>query len=143
MLVDANVLLYAADSQSPFHAAARDWLGDHLSGSRPVGFPWESVTAFVRVATHPRASPNPLQPEEAWAQVLDWLSRSVVWSPVPTERHADVLGSLIARYRLTGNHVPDAHLAALAVEHGLSVASADTDFARFTEIHWINPLADA
>ena len=70
-----------------------------------------------------------------------WLASPVAWIPLPTERHAAVLGDLIRRYRLSGNLVPDAHLAALALVHGAEVISADTDFARFTEVRWSNPLA--
>ncbi len=141
MLVDANLLLFAVDSGSPWHRRASDWLTDQLSGEHRVGIPWESLGAFVRVATHPRASDHPLQPDDAWAFVEEWLAVPTVWVPQPTEAHAEVLGGLVRRYRLAGNLVPDAHLAAIAIEHGLEVCSADSDFARFTEIRWRNPLA--
>lgn len=140
MLIDANLLLFAADSLAPFHAGAATWLQEQLNGDRRVGIPWESLTAFVRIATHPRASDHPLKPAEAWRFVTDWLASPTVWIPTATERHEHVLGGLIDRYQLTGNLVPDAHLAAIAIEHGLEVCSADTDFARFTEIRWRNPL---
>ena len=141
MLLDANLLLFAVDADSPFHASSRDWLTTQLNGSRRVGIPWASLTAFLRLSTHPRAARNPLSAGEAWEHVHDWQSCDVVWNPVPTDRHADVLGSLINTYLLTGNLVPDAELAALAIEHGLVVCSTDTDFARFAEIRWLNPLA--
>jgi toxin-antitoxin system PIN domain toxin len=141
MLVDANLLLFAVDSGSPWHRPAAKWLTAQLNGERRVGIPWESLVAFVRVATHPRASDHPLQPDEAWAFVEEWLAAPTVWVPQPTEAHPDVLGSLVRRYRLGGNLVPDAHLAAIAIEHGLEVCSADSDFARFTEVRWRNPLA--
>jgi toxin-antitoxin system PIN domain toxin len=140
MLVDANLLLFAVDSASPWHRPAAGWLTAQLNGERRVGIAWESIGAFVRIATHPRASDNPLEPDEAWAFVEEWLAMPTVWIPQPTEAHDDVLGSLVRRYRLSGNLVPDAHLAAIAIEHGLEVCSADTDFARFTEIRWRNPL---
>ncbi len=141
MLVDANILIFAVDTASPAHEKARTWLEATLNGERRVGLPWESLTAFVRVVTHPRASDHPLRPGEAWAFVLDWLAAPAAWVPLPTDRHADVLGGLVERYRLAGNLIPDGHLAALAMEHGLTVCSADTDFARFTEIDWHNPVA--
>lgn len=141
MLIDANVLLFAVDERSRFHPAARDWLSDQLSGPRRVGIPWQSLTAFLRISTHPRASESPLTSEEAWSHVADWLAADATWVPVPTERHAEVLGELIAKYQLRGNLIPDADLAALAIEHGLTICSADTDFARFPEIRWENPLA--
>jgi toxin-antitoxin system PIN domain toxin len=141
MLIDANLLLYAVDASGPMHAVAARWLEEQLNGGRRVGLPWESLTAFVRIATHPRASAKPLKPAQAWRFVDAWLGLPTVWIPQPTERHVEVLGSLIARYQIAGNLVPDAHLAAIAVQHGLEVCSADTDFARFTEVRWLNPLA--
>jgi uncharacterized protein len=78
--------------------------------------------------------------ERAWRLVRDWLSSPVAWIPQPTERHAEILEAFVGRYRITGNLVPDAHLAAIAIQHGLEICSADTDFARFTEVRWRNPL---
>lgn len=141
MLIDANLLLYAVDAAAPAHARAAAWLTERLNGEHRVGIPWESLTAFVRISTHPRATSRPLSADEAWAFVEDWLGVPNVWIPGPTDRHADVFGALVRTYQLTGNLVPDAHVAALAVEHGLQLCSADTDFARFTEIRWHNPVA--
>lgn len=141
MIVDANLLLFARDSTSPFHEAARDWLTAQLNGAARVGLPWVSLVAFYRISTHPRASDRPLEPAEAWRQVTEWLAAGPAWVPGPTQRHADVLGSLMNRYQIKGNLASDAYLAALAIEHGTSICSADTDFARFTEVTWINPLA--
>jgi hypothetical protein len=141
MLVDANILLFATDEASPFHEPAADWLTERLNGSRRVGLPWQSLGAFLRISTHPRIGPRPLSPDEAWNQVEAWLGADAAWIPAPTERHAEVLRSLVLSYHLRGNAVADAQLAALAVEHGLSVCSADTDFARFREIEWENPVS--
>jgi toxin-antitoxin system PIN domain toxin len=141
MLVDANLLLYAVHESSPFHAAARSWLTEQLNGARRVGLPWQSLAAFLRIATHPRAFERPLEPDTAWARVRDWLGAGPTWVPRPTERHAEILGDLVARYDVRGNLVPDAQLAALALEHGAEIASTDTDFARFSEVRWKNPLA--
>lgn len=143
MLIDANLLLYAVDATAPEHALASAWLTERLNGDARVGIPWESLTAFLRISTHPRTSRQPLSTAEAWSYVADWLAADLVWVPVPTERHGDVLGGLIGRYRLAGNLIPDAHLAALAIEHGLEICSADTDFVRFKEIRWRNPIAEA
>lgn len=141
MIVDASILLYARDSASPFHAQARDWLTAQLNGVTRIGLPWQSLTAFLRISTHPRASARPLTAAEAWEQVADWLRAPAAWVPVPTDRHEDVFGELIRRYHSTGPLVPDAHLAALAMEHGVQVVSADTDFARFgPALQWVNPL---
>ena len=140
MLVDANILLFAVDETSPFHASAAAWLTDRLNGSRRVGLPWPSLSAFLRISTHPRAAASPLTPEDAWLHVEGWLAAAPAWVPLPTERHAEILGSLVKSYQLRGNLVPDADLAALAIEHGLTICSADTDFARFKEAAWKNPL---
>ena len=141
MLIDANLLLFAVDETALAHERVATWLSAQLNGDRRVGLPWESLTAFVRIASNPRASNHPLKPDEAWQLVEEWLAAPTVWIPVPTDQHAGVFGSLVCRYQLAGNMIPDAHLAALAIEHGLEVCSADTDFARFTEIRWRNPLA--
>jgi hypothetical protein len=79
--------------------------------------------------------------EDAWTQVERWLDCEPVWIPQQTERHAEVLGSLIKQANIRGNLVSDAHLAALAIEHGLTLCSTDSDFARFRELKWLNPLA--
>jgi len=140
VLIDANILLYAVDSDSRFHAAARDWLEEALNGPRRIGIPWASFTAFVRIATHSRASRVPLSPTEAWQFVDDWLDAPATWVPAPGRGHRELLGRLIRDLDLRGNLVSDAMLAALCIEHGLQIVSADSDFARFTEITWLNPV---
>ena len=142
MLVDANILLFAVDAASSFHIRAERWLTEALNGDRRVGLPWESLTAFVRIATNPRAVEHPLGSPEAWQFVDGWLAAPAAWVPVATDDHQRVLGGLIRKYELAGNLVPDAHLAAVAIEHGLEICSADTDFARFSEVRWRNPLAE-
>ncbi|GLZ52732.1 type II toxin-antitoxin system VapC family toxin [Actinomycetospora sp. NBRC 106378] len=141
MLVDANVLLYAEDDTSAHHQQCRAWLTEALNGPRRTGLPWPSLVAFLRIRTNPRVYRSPLAIGDAWAIVEAWLSAPSAWVPVPTERHADVLGSLLRAYGTTANLVPDVHLAALAIEHGVGVCSADTDFARFTELSWLDPTA--
>lgn len=141
ILVDANLLVYAYSERSPHHARARDWLDTQLSGRRRVGLPWESMLAFVRLISNPRIHPHPQPIADAWAQVGDWLSATPVWIPLPTDRHFDVLTDLIPTVGRS-ELLPDAHLAALAIEHGLVLASADRDFARFDNLRWVNPLTD-
>jgi toxin-antitoxin system PIN domain toxin len=140
MLLDANLLLYAVDRTSRFHGVASDWLTEQLNGPRRVGIPWQSLVAFLRISTHPRASESPLPPEEALRYVEDWLAADPVWTPLPGPRHGDLLADLVQRHQLRGNLISDAHLAALALEHGLAVVSGDSDFARFTDLRWINPF---
>jgi toxin-antitoxin system PIN domain toxin len=141
MLVDANVLIYAVDEQSPFHQPAKAWLESTLNGDRRVGVPWASITAFLRIVTHPRAVADPLAPSEAWDLATSWLDADLVWIPEAGRSHRDILGRLIVELDLRANLVPDAVLAALCIEHGLDIVSADSDFARFRELTWINPVA--
>ncbi len=140
MIVDASVLLYAVDAQSPFHATARTWLEDAMNGAKRVGLPWVTLTAFQRIITHPRATTNPLTAQEAWSHITDWLDADQAWVPVSGPRHRDILGRLLTAGDLRGNLVTDAHLAALAIEHGVGICSFDSDFARFKDLRWVNPV---
>jgi uncharacterized protein len=139
--VDINLLVYATFNSLPQHTATQSWLERQLGGSSRVGLPWSTLLGFLRIATNPRIVLIPLSMQEAWQQVEDWLSCEPVWTPQPTAHHAKVLGSLLSQPDVRGNLVPDAHLAALAIEHGLTLCSTDGDFARFRELKWHNPLA--
>lgn len=141
VLVDANVLLYAVDEASPFHAPARQWLEAALNGPSRVGLPWSSLLAFVRIATNPRALERPLSPSAAWRHVERWLDAPAAWLPEPGRGHRELLGRLIVDLDLRANLVADAALAALCLEHGLTMISADSDFARFPGLSWRNPTA--
>jgi toxin-antitoxin system PIN domain toxin len=141
VLVDANILLYAVDENSPFHSKALTWLETVLNGPQRVGIPWMSITAFVRIATNPRASNDPMAPGEAWDHVEAWLDAPPTWMPSPGRGHREILGRLIRDLDLRGNLVSDAVLAALGIEHGLQIVSADSDFARFPDITWSNPVS--
>lgn len=140
MLVDANILLYAVDEDSCFHVPARDWMTEALNGPKRVALPWQSLWAFVRIATNPRAVSNPLSPAEAWSHVVDWLEAPAAWVPSPGSGHRQILGSLLIDKDLRAGLVTDAALAAICIEYGLNIVSADSDFARFPEIARINPL---
>lgn len=141
ILVDANLLIYSRLSSFSQNGPARQWFDAKLNGSAPVALPWASLLAFVRITTSPRILDRPLPLEVAWRQVTEWLARPIVWIPSPGDGHAGILGELLARSGAGGNLVPDAHLAALAIEHGLRLCSTDGDFARFKGLTWENPLA--
>jgi toxin-antitoxin system PIN domain toxin len=141
ILIDVNLLLYATNVSASQHRAAREWLDRQLVETPRVGLPWATLLGFLRLATSPRVITRPLTIPAAWQQVLQWLACEPAWIPLPTERHADVLGKLLAEPGVYGNLVPDAHLAALAIEHGVTLCSTDGDFARFPELKWLNPLA--
>ena len=141
ILVDANILVYAHVSTCDQHERARDWLDLKMNGTAPVGLSWASLFAFLRLVTNPRVFVHPESMADAWRQVLAWLACETVWIPQPSERHAELLGRLLALPGVHANLVPDAHLAALAMEHGLVLCSSDSDFARFPRLRWLNPLA--
>jgi hypothetical protein len=141
MLLDANLLVYAVDRESRFQERAAGWLEQALSGPTRVGFPWPTLLSFLRIATHPRALRAPLAGPDAWSFVADWLHCPGAWIPEPGPGHAELLQRLIETHDVSGNLIPDAHLVALAIEHGLPVVSSDSDFARFPEVRWLNPLA--
>jgi len=144
ILVDANLLVYARVTGLPQHEPARGWLDGRLNGSAPVGLPWPSLLAFLRLVTNARIFERPEAIGSAWRQVEDWLGCPCVWIPQPTETHREILARLLtAAESVQANLVPDAHLAALAMEHGLTLCSSDGDFARFAGLRWENPLAGA
>ena len=141
ILVDANILLHAHLSSHDEHPRMRNWLDTQLGGATRVGLPWESLMAFARIATNPRLYPRPQTVPGAWDQIRAWMNCPSVWIPQPTDHHADILGEMIALPGMTSKLVVDAHLAALAIEHGLTLCSSDPDFARFPKLRWFNPLA--
>ena len=141
ILVDANILIYAHVESCPQHQMSRVWLDQQLNGSNRVGLPWSSMLAFLRLVTNPRVFERPEAMVDAWGQVRAWLACETTWIPQPTERHIDLLDELLSLPGVHANLMPDAHLAALALEHGLTLCSTDGDFARFPTLRWLNPLA--
>jgi uncharacterized protein len=140
ILVDANILVYAHVGSLPQHERT------HLAGHGAqrvvrVGLPWPSLLGFLRLVTNPRVFQRPESMADTWAQVSAWLGAGVAWIPQPTDRHRDVFASLLAAPGMQANLVPDARLAALAIEHGLTLCSTDGDFGRFPALRWRDPLA--
>jgi len=140
-IIDVNLLIYAHSPSAPRHKESKAWLDELINSGERVGLPWESLIGFVRIMANPYACTNPEGTAAAWAAVDHWLTAANVWIPLPTEQHARILGGLIRGANLSYRHIHDAHLAALAIEHGLILCSADTDFARFKGLRWENPLA--
>jgi toxin-antitoxin system PIN domain toxin len=141
ILVDANLLLYAEDSLSEHHAAARDWWDEQLSGSEPVGLCWPVLNAFIRIGTNTRLHRRPLTLKEATERVESWLHQPCVRVLQPTDEHWRIFQQMLRGGNASGNLVSDAHLAALAVEHNCMLCSTDADFSRFRGLKWKNPLA--
>ncbi len=143
ILVDANLLIYSFIEDFPQHRAAKSWLDSHLNGTEAVGMPWAALLAFVRIVSNPRFFEKPRTIQDAWRQVEAWLDVGTVWIPEPTASHRRIVGELLKHAGNDPNRVPDAHLAALAMEHELTLYSSDKGFARFarfTDLSWENPL---
>jgi toxin-antitoxin system PIN domain toxin len=130
ILVDVNLLVDATMTSARDHAAARDWLQDKLTGTAQVAIPWPSLTGFLRVACQPRAWERPLAVADAVAIARSWLSRPCAWIPAPGPRHLSIVEALLAA-QPSVRLVTDAHIAAIAIEHGLELATRDGDFARW------------
>ena len=141
ILIDANLLIYAHVNNLPQHFAAKGWLDECLNASAPVGLPWPSLLGFLRIVTNSRIFERPESNKDAWKQVKEWLECPSAWIPRPAERHVEILEGLLIDLNITANLVPDAHLAALAIEHGLILCSADGDFGRFPNLKWQNPIS--
>jgi|SRR5437588_2177295 len=141
ILVDANLLIYAVDRESVHHSKARIWVEQILSETRPVGIAWIVVLAFLRVTTIQRQTRNVLSPERAIAFVDSWLGMPHVSLVLPGEQHWPILRNLLKMSGTSGNLTSDAHLAALAIEYGYTVFTADSDFHKFAGVRVVNPLA--
>jgi toxin-antitoxin system PIN domain toxin len=131
VIVDANVLLYAVDRASAHHDSARSWLDGSLAGTEAVGLAWIALLAFIRIGTNASILPTPMTPDQATGQVEAWLGAPAAVVAHPTPRHASLLRGLLRDTGTAGNLTTDAHLAALALEHGADIVSYDRDFARF------------
>jgi toxin-antitoxin system PIN domain toxin len=139
-LVDANLLIYAVNRDLPQHQLAREWLESAFSGHEAVGLPWVSVLAFLRLSTNARVFSSPLNVDRAAAYVDEWLEQPAVSLVVPGAKHWAILKTLLLTTGTAGNLTTDAHIAALALENGGTVCSADNDFRRYPGLRFLNPL---
>jgi hypothetical protein len=140
ILIDANLLVYTVNRDAPQYRQAVTWFDELLSTNTVVGLPWIVIVAFLRISTHSKIMPNPLQVEEALFCVDRWLQQPFVTPLNPGERHWLILNKLLHNNGTAGNLTNDAHIAAIAIEHGYTIYSADNDFKRFTGLQHINPL---
>lgn len=140
ILVDANLLLYAEDTLSEHHDAARRWWDERLSGSDAVCVCWPVLKAFIRIGTNPRLQQRPLTLNEACDRVQSWFGQPCVRLIQPTDQHWVLFQKTLREGDAVGNLVSDAHLAALAIEHNCVLHSTDSDFARFRSLKWKNPI---
>jgi toxin-antitoxin system PIN domain toxin len=142
LAVDTNVLVYAADAHSQFHADCRRWLDRQRSRTGAWYVSWPIVYEFLRVATHPRIMRQPWTAPKAWEFVTSLLASPGISVLVPTQRHADVASEVFSELPyLAGNILHDAHTAILMREHGIrQICTRDTDFSRFPFLEIIDPL---
>ena len=140
-ILDANILVYAYKTGTPEHRTASLWLTKLLTSEEVVGLPWVTLWAFLRVCTNARLWDHPTPARDVCAVIRQWLEQPGVIVPEPGPRHIQIIERMIVEYGATGPLVSDAALAALAIEHGATLASTDQDFRRFPEVRWINPVA--
>jgi uncharacterized protein len=140
IVIDANLLLYAYGESSPHHERARTWLEEVMSGSETVGLPWQTVAAFVRIATDPRVPGYRRSADEVLRVVSEWLEQPVVRLLTVSERSFQIFRENILDGQASGPLVSDAELAALTIEYGGVLHTTDRDFARFPGLRWVNPL---
>jgi uncharacterized protein len=141
ILPDVNLLVYAHNADSDFHEPARKWWQDLMNNDRPVGLCWASLMGFIRIVTNPKIQSHPLSVQEAFAITDEWLALPHVHWLHPGPRHYSLFRKLLTDAGTAGNLVTDAHLAALAIEHGCELHSNDSDFSGFPELNWMNPLS--
>ena len=139
-LPDVNLLVYAMDESTPQHRRAGPWLREVLSGEKTVGLAWNVILGFLRISTRAQVFSVPFSTSEALDVVDGWLQQPNVVVVQPTARHPAILRGLLEAVGTAGNLTSDAHLAALAIEYGGEVCSADNDFRRFRGLRWTNPL---
>lgn len=140
IIVDVNLLVYAVNEDAPEHRKAKAWLEAAISGTETIGLPWIVLLAFLRLTTRSGLFRNPLSVETAFDLVEAWLRQTSVTVPEPAARHLQTMRDLVSPLGLGGNLSSDAHLAALAIEHGAELCSSDNDFGRFNRLRWRNPL---
>ena len=141
IVADVNLLIYAVNKDSVSHAKSKAWLETVLAGPETIGLPWSVLLAFLRLTTRAGIFRTPLAPASAFDIIEAWLSLPNVVAVEPTAKHFSILRDLLSTAGVAGNLTSDAHLAAIAIEHGAELYSSDNDFARFPRLRWRNPLA--
>jgi len=140
IIPDINLLVYAYNSDAPFHDQSKAWLEGCLSGRTPIGIPWVVMLGFVRIMSSSAVLTDPMEPVEAVEHARSWLARPQTQIVNPGPRHLAIFAELMHAARASGRLTTDAHLAALAVETQSELHSNDLDFARFPGLRWRNPL---
>lgn len=140
IVIDANLLLYASNTDAPHHESAKAWLELVLKSGERVGIPWQSAWAFLRISTNKAAVQKPLSALEALDHIRRWISYPDVVLLSPGPRHLECLAQVVSEADVAGPKITDATIAALALEFGAKVATTDADFHHFHLISCFNPL---
>lgn len=140
ILSDANILIYAYNSEAVFHDECKKWFSEQLSKPEPFAFSWQTITAFLRITTFPKMFPDAFTQTEVHGFVNSWLSHPNVRILTPTQNHWSIFERLLIETKIVGPKTMDAHLAALAIEHGVTLATTDRDFGAFKGLRIFNPL---
>lgn len=140
IIPDINLLVYAYNSDAPFHNRSKEWLEESFSGRTVVGLPWVVMLGFIRIMSSSAVLTSPMEPAEAARCVESWLERPQSQIVIPGPRHLELVSDLMQATGASGRLTTDAHLAALAIETRSELCSNDLDFARFPGLRWINPL---
>ena len=137
---DANSILYAYNEDAPKHQQAKEWLEEQFSSPVSFGLSWQTITAFLRISTNPKAFPQPFDLHEAISIVDEWIALPNIQILTPTVNHWAIFQNLIVEGQTKAALMMDAHLAALAIEHDVTLATTDRDFSKFSGLKTINPL---
>jgi len=140
-LLDVNLMIYVVDEEAREHERTLRWFEQALSGTETVALAWFALLGFLRITTRRQSTRDPWPIESALEEIQRWLAQPVATVIHPTDRHAAVLRDLLPPLGAGGNLTSDAHLAALAIEHGATLCSHDNDFSRFPGLRWEDPLA--
>lgn len=141
IIPDVNLLVYGVNRDAPEHRRAKAWLEKAISGPDTIGFSWNVLLAFLRLTTRAGLLRNPLAPETSLDLIQTWLEQPSATEVHPGPAHLSILRELLSAAGTAGNLTSDAHLAAIAIEHGAELHSSDNDFGRFPRLIWVNPLA--
>jgi toxin-antitoxin system PIN domain toxin len=142
VIPDVNLLIYAANKHSAHHERAWTWMNELFGSSRQIGLPAMVLWGYIRIGTSEAVLREPLATAEALGHIRHWFSQNGVVRAEPGLHHWEILGTLLSSSRLTGSRTSDAVLAAIAIEHGATLASTDQDFKRFDGLNWVDPLGD-
>jgi uncharacterized protein len=140
MLTDVNILIYAYDINFKYHTEIKTWFEEKLTSEESIYLCWQSISGFLRITTNPKIFPIPMSGEKSMAKVNEWLERPNVSILVQTAKHWSIFERLLVETKIVGPKTMDAHLAALAIEHGVTLATTDRDFMAFKGLKTLNPL---